>query len=155
MTSSLRRGEGFLWPGLACALAGAAVFQFFGNATRGYIDSASLFYWWGYQWVNPGSETEHGLLILPLAGWLLLLPLALTSTRGMIRRLGGRRWQRLHQLVYVAGVLVSVHYILRVKGFQVTPWVYAAVLALLLGVRLAARFREQRRFGKRLSRGVV
>jgi exosortase len=72
MTSSLRRRGEFLWPGLACALAGAAVFQFFGNATRGYIDSASLFYWWGFQWVNPNSETEHGLLILPLAGWLLL-----------------------------------------------------------------------------------
>ena len=98
---------------------------------------------------------KHKFILLGMAAWLLLLPLAITSTRGMIRRLGGRRWQRLHQLVYVAGVLVSVHYILRVKGFQVTPWVYAAVLALLLGVRLAARFREQRRFGKRLSRGVV
>ncbi|MBS0661907.1 MAG: EpsI family protein [Verrucomicrobia bacterium] len=51
----------------ACAAAGAILLQWFGNATRGYIDSASLFYWWGFQWVNPASETEHGLLILPLA----------------------------------------------------------------------------------------
>lgn len=47
-----------------CALAGAAVFQFFGNANRGYIDSASLFYWWGFQWVNPRSETQHGWFVL-------------------------------------------------------------------------------------------
>lgn len=55
----------------ACALAGAAVFQFFGNVNRGYIDTASLFYWWGFQWSNPGSETEHGWLVLGLAAWVL------------------------------------------------------------------------------------
>ncbi len=59
------------WPALVCALAGAAVFQFFGNASFGYIKSASLFWWWGYQWVNPDSEAEHGLLILATErrGW--------------------------------------------------------------------------------------
>lgn len=55
----------------ACALAGAAVFHFFGNVNRGYIDTASLFYWWGFQWSNPGSETEHGWLVLGLAAWVL------------------------------------------------------------------------------------
>ena len=55
-----------------CGLMGAAVFQFFGNATRGYIDTSSLFYWWGHQWFNPQSETEHGLLIFPLAIGLLI-----------------------------------------------------------------------------------
>lgn len=54
-----------------CLLAGSAVFQFFGNATRGYIDTRSVFYWWGSQWFNPASQTEHGLLILLVAGWLL------------------------------------------------------------------------------------
>lgn len=54
-----------------CALAGFFVFQFFGNATRGYIDTNSLFYWWGYQWANPASESEHGWLILAVAVWLL------------------------------------------------------------------------------------
>jgi EpsI family protein len=60
-----------VWCALACALAGAALFQFFGNAGRGYIDTASLFYWWGYQWLNPASETEHGWVILALSLWLL------------------------------------------------------------------------------------
>lgn len=53
-----------------CAVAGLVVFQFFGNAARGYIDTASLFYWWGYQWANPQSESEHGWLILGLSCWL-------------------------------------------------------------------------------------
>jgi exosortase len=50
--------------GVACAAAGAAVFQFLGNSTRGYIGTASLFYWWSFQWVNANSETQHGLPIL-------------------------------------------------------------------------------------------
>ena len=58
-------------PAAACALAGFAVFQFFGNATRGYIPTRSLFWWWGDQWFDPGAESQHGLLVLGLSLWLL------------------------------------------------------------------------------------
>lgn len=51
----------------ACALAGAALFQFFGNANRGYIDTVSLFYWWGFQWTNEASEAQHGWVVVALA----------------------------------------------------------------------------------------
>ncbi len=54
----------------ACALIGVGVFQFWGNAVRGYIDTSSVFWWWGWQWFNPGSEAEHGPLLLGLAAWL-------------------------------------------------------------------------------------
>ena len=64
------RGPGFL-PAVACAAAGAALFQFWGNATHGYIATNSLFYWWGFQWVNPESETEHAWLVLGLSLFLL------------------------------------------------------------------------------------
>jgi len=53
-----------------CFVAGLLVFQFFGNGTFGYINSVSLFYWWGYQWSDPASESEHGWLILGLSCWL-------------------------------------------------------------------------------------
>ncbi len=66
------------------AVAGALVFQFFGNANRGYIDTASLFWWWIYQWINPESETEHGWLILAIAGWLCWKNLA--NAEGGLRR---------------------------------------------------------------------
>jgi exosortase len=72
MTSGSTRVRTLFWPALICALSGAAVFQFLGNSTRSYIGSASLFYWWGFQWVNPRSETQHGLLILGISIWLFV-----------------------------------------------------------------------------------
>lgn len=70
------------WPAVLCALAGAALFHFCGNANRGYIDTASLFYWWGFQWSNPGSETEHGWMILGLSVWLWWRNLRQAEGRG-------------------------------------------------------------------------
>lgn len=54
------------------AAAGVLLFHCWGNATRGYIDTASLWRWWSFQWLDPQSETEHGWLILGLSGWLLV-----------------------------------------------------------------------------------
>jgi methionine sulfoxide reductase heme-binding subunit len=67
---------------------------------------------------------------------MLLLPLAVTSTAGMIRRLGGRRWQVLHRLIYVAGVTAVVHYWWLVKADVTSPQRYALVVGALLMFRL-------------------
>ena len=67
---------------------------------------------------------------------MLLLPLALTSTAGMIRRLGGRRWQALHRLIYVAGVTAVVHYWWLVKADVTSPQRYALIVGVLLMFRL-------------------
>lgn len=75
------------------------------------------------------------------AAWLLLLPLALTSTRGWMRRLG-RRWSQLHRLVYAVGVLAVLHFLWLVKSDLREPLVYAAILAVLLGARLWWRLRR-------------
>jgi sulfoxide reductase heme-binding subunit YedZ len=72
--------------------------------------------------------------------WLLLVPLALTSTRAAMRRLG-RRWGQLHRAVYVAAMLGVVHYYWGVKADVREPLAYAVVLALLLGVRVASWWR--------------
>jgi len=69
-------------------------------------------------------------------GFVLLIPLAVTSTAGWIRRLGGSRWQRLHQLIYVTALAGVIHYIWLVKADLRKPLQYAAVLAVLLGYRL-------------------
>jgi len=74
------------------------------------------------------------------AAFVLLVPLALTSTRASIRRLG-KRWVALHRLVYPAAVLAAVHYVWLVKKDVVPPLRYAAVLALLLAWRLWPRIR--------------
>jgi methionine sulfoxide reductase heme-binding subunit len=70
---------------------------------------------------------------------VLLLPLAVTSTNSMVRRLGARRWQALHRLVYVIGPLAVLHFWWMVKRDLTEPLIYAALLAVLLGYRLATR----------------
>ena len=79
----------------------------------------------------------------------LLLPLAATSTRGMVRRLGAKRWSRLHRLVYAAGVGGVFHFTMMVKADLREPLIYAAVLALLLGYRVVVAIRRRTRRGRR------
>jgi sulfoxide reductase heme-binding subunit YedZ len=78
------------------------------------------------------------------SAFVLMVPLAVTSTAGMIRRLGGRRWNLLHRLVYVTAVLGVVHYWWLVKADVRRPETYAAVVGLLLGFRLVRRFQTSR-----------
>ena len=68
--------------------------------------------------------------------FLLLIPLAATSTAGAIRWMGGRRWQLLHRLIYVSGISAVVHFWWKVKADVRKPAIYAAVLGILLGLRL-------------------
>ena len=79
---------------------------------------------------------KRPFITIGFTAWLTMLPLTLTSTAGMIRRLGGRAWNRLHRLVYATGVLVVVHYWWLVKADISRPAAYGVVVALLLGTRL-------------------
>jgi sulfoxide reductase heme-binding subunit YedZ len=78
------------------------------------------------------------------SAWLMLVPLAITSTRGMMRRLGGR-WQKLHRLVYPAALLACLHFLWLVKADHREPLVYLAILTTLL----LARVRWPRHAGAR------
>jgi sulfoxide reductase heme-binding subunit YedZ len=68
--------------------------------------------------------------------FVLMIPLAITSTSGWVRRLGGRRWQLLHRLIYVSAAAGVVHYFWKVKTDTTVPMRFAIVLAVLLGYRL-------------------
>lgn len=68
---------------------------------------------------------------------VLMVPLAITSRASAVRRLGFRRWQRLHQLTYIAGLLAVIHFIWRVKIDVSQPVTYAAALGVLLAIRVA------------------
>jgi sulfoxide reductase heme-binding subunit YedZ len=74
-------------------------------------------------------------------GFVMLIPLAVTSTAGWIRRLGGKRWQLLHRLVYLTAVCGVVHYYWLVKSDIRLPVFYGILVALLLGWRIASRKR--------------
>ena len=78
-----------------------------------------------------------------------MLPLAITSTAGWIRRLGGKRWNRLHRLVYLTGILGPLHYWWLVKADVSRPLTYAAVVALLLGARVFWNRARRLRCGSR------
>src|SRR6185295_8918251 len=75
---------------------------------------------------------KRPFITVGFTGWLLMVPLALTSTAGMIRRLGGRRWNRLHRLVYVTATLGVLHYWWLVKADVRRPITYGVVVGILL-----------------------
>jgi sulfoxide reductase heme-binding subunit YedZ len=76
--------------------------------------------------------------------FLLLIPLAVTSTNRMVKRLGFPRWKRLHRLVYVATAAGVIHYLWRVKADLLEPLIFAGVLALLLGIRVMSWWKGRR-----------
>jgi sulfoxide reductase heme-binding subunit YedZ len=79
---------------------------------------------------------KHPWVLVGFTAFLCLVPLAITSTTGWVRRLGGKRWQRLHRLVYVAAIAGVLHYFWLVKKDARAPLVYGAVLLVLLGARV-------------------
>jgi sulfoxide reductase heme-binding subunit YedZ len=81
--------------------------------------------------------------------FLLMVPLAATSTKRMIRKLGGRRWHQLHRLVYISAVAGVVHFFWLVKVPSREPVIFASVLALLLGYRIAMWRNRRRKKGCR------
>jgi methionine sulfoxide reductase heme-binding subunit len=74
--------------------------------------------------------------------FVLMVPLALTSTQGWIRRLGGKRWNLLHRLVYITAIGAVLHYLWKVKLDTTNPLYYAAIVAVLLGARVWQRARK-------------
>ena len=80
--------------------------------------------------------TKRPFITAGFAAFVLLIPLAMTSTRGWIRRLG-RRWQQIHRLIYLSAILAVVHFIWKVKSDLRDPLFYATILAILLAVRAA------------------
>ena len=86
---------------------------------------------------------KHLYVTVGMTGFLLLVPLAVTSTKGWIRRLGGKRWNQLHRLVYVAAIAGCVHFIWAVKKDKTEPLIYAAVFLSLFALRLVGRRRPK------------
>jgi sulfoxide reductase heme-binding subunit YedZ len=78
---------------------------------------------------------KRPFITVGFAAWLIMVPLALTSTQAMVRRLG-RRWQRLHRLVYLAGAFAVLHFVWLVKKDLTEPLIYLAVFAALMLWRL-------------------
>jgi sulfoxide reductase heme-binding subunit YedZ len=89
--------------------------------------------------------TKRRFIIMGVTTWLLLLPLAMTSTTWSIRKLGGKNWNRLHMLVYLAAITAMAHYWWKVKPGVLSPVPYTLVILVLLGVRPLLAWNRRRK----------
>jgi methionine sulfoxide reductase heme-binding subunit len=87
--------------------------------------------------------TERKFILLGFIAFVLLVPLAVTSTSGMVKRLGFVWWKRLHRLAYVAATLGVIHFVLRVKKDVTEPAIYGSILAFSFAIRLASYIKEK------------
>lgn len=96
-----------------------------------------------FDWAEIGRDIlKRPFITVGMATFFLLVPLAATSTNAMIRRLGGRRWQQLHRLIYPAALLAVLHFTWMVKVDVREPALYGVIVAALLGLRAWRRVRE-------------
>src|SRR5258708_39225083 len=84
----------------------------------------------------PGDIVKRPFIAIGMTAFFLMVPLAITSANKMIKRLGGKRWSRLHQLVYLAAIGGALHYWLLVKSDARLPLTFAFIIAVLLGYLL-------------------
>jgi methionine sulfoxide reductase heme-binding subunit len=103
-----------------------------------------LTYIWFDRYFNlrsiPGDVVTRPFIAFGMTAFFLMLPLAITSTNKMVKRLGGKRWGDLHKLVYAAGIAGALHFWLFVKSDTRLPLTFGFILLLLLGHRLFVKF---------------
>lgn len=130
----LRRISGWHWPMRFRRMLGLYAFFYVTLHLASYIVLDQFFYWPGI-WED---IIKRPYITIGMVSFLLLLPLAVTSTRGMMRRMG-KNWQRLHRLVYLIAVGAVLHYYMLVKADTREPLLYAGILLLLLLARLPGK----------------
>jgi len=90
-----------------------------------------------FDWREMGTDIlKRPYITVGMLALTVLIPLATTSTAGMVKRLGALAWRRLHRLAYVAGVLAVLHFLWLAKVGRVEPYYYGAWLAVVFGVRV-------------------
>jgi sulfoxide reductase heme-binding subunit YedZ len=100
------------------------------------------FFAWSEMWKD---VEKRRFITVGFAGFVLMIPLAITSTAGWIRRLGGKRWQLLHRLIYLSAIAGVIHYYWLVKSDERKPLAYGCVVAILLAWRLGNWLYNKRR----------
>lgn len=131
----LRRLSGWTWPIRLRRMLGLFAFGYGSLHLLAYLVLDQFFDWEAI--VQDIAKRPYITVGFP--AFLLMVPLAVTSTDNMLRRLGGKNWLRLHRLVYPCAVGGVVHYWWLVKKDLSNPLAFASVLAILLGVRVAYR----------------
>ena len=86
--------------------------------------------------------TKRPFITAGITAWIMLLPLAVTSTRYMMKKLG-KQWKMLHRMVYIISILGVLHFFWLVKADLIEPTIYAVILVFLLGYRRAKQYRAK------------
>jgi sulfoxide reductase heme-binding subunit YedZ len=131
---------GWNWPLQVRRLLGLCAFAYVCMHFLVYL-VLDQFFAWDEIWKD---IAKRKFITVGFAAFLLLIPLAITSTKGMVKRLGFARWKRLHRLVYLAATLGVIHFMWRVKVVGREQLIYAGILAVLLGVRAVSALRDRR-----------
>ncbi|KEJ90343.1 sulfite oxidase [Sulfitobacter donghicola DSW-25 = KCTC 12864 = JCM 14565] len=101
---------------------------------------------WSQMWAD---IWKRPYITIGMAGFVALIPLAITSNNYSVQKLGGAVWRRLHKITYLAVILGGVHYLWLVKGIQLEPILYMAAILVLLALRVAsARKKAAKRVAK-------
>jgi methionine sulfoxide reductase heme-binding subunit len=131
----LQRLSGWTWIAPHRRMIGLFAFFYACLHVATYVGIDQLFDWRAIV----ADVVKRKFITIGMLAFALLVPLALTSTDGSVRRLGYARWKRLHRLVYAAALCGVVHFTWRVKADLREPLLFAAALAVLLAVRLIGR----------------
>lgn len=137
----LRKYSGWAWLGRLRRMLG--LFAFFYALLH-----LSTYLWFDqfFDWAEIAKDIlKRPFITVGMITFALLLPLAATSNAYAIRKLGGRRWQDLHRSIYLIGMLAVLHYFWMVKADLSKPMLYAALLGILLGLRVWWRMQERKR----------
>ncbi|MCG6858517.1 MAG: protein-methionine-sulfoxide reductase heme-binding subunit MsrQ [Salaquimonas sp.] len=133
------------WPGIRLLrfrrMLGLTVFWYVLAHLTVYIVLDQQFYWLAIA----RDILKRPYIIFGMTAFVALVPMAITSNDLSVRRLGAMAWRNLHRLAYPAGVLMVLHYLWLVKSWTAGPLAYAALMALLLGLRLVPRGSSGRR----------
>ena len=125
------------WPARVRRMLGVTAFVYASLHVLTYAGVDQLFDWK----VLFEDVTQRKFILVGFLAFVLMIPLAVTSTDAMVRRLGFNRWKRLHRLSYPCGALAVVHFLWRVKSDLREPLVYATLLGILFAARLLTRAR--------------
>jgi sulfoxide reductase heme-binding subunit YedZ len=134
----VRRAFGWNWLAKYRRMLGLFTF-FYATVHLSMWAFVDWFFAWGDMW---DEIVKHKYILIGMLTWLIMVPLAVSSTKGWVRRLG-KRWTKLHRLVYVAAITGTIHDLGAVKKDTFFPGIYLAVFAVLLAYRLIAARKRQ------------
>jgi len=135
----LKTLSGWTWPVRLRRMLGLFAFFYAALHVSTYV-GLDQFFDWQAMWAD---VTKRRFIFVGFTAFAILIPLAATSTAAAVKRMGYKRWKQLHRLAYVASILGVIHFTWRVKKDVSEPLAYAAILSLLLAVRVAVHLRHK------------